>query len=163
MPILKRALKKKKKNWSTKCNAVFWTRSWNRKGTWAENLMKSQGSLKFSQRYCICVNFLVLSNGQPWYKRLTLEEAGWRVHSNSLCNFSVSWKLLLVAESCPSLPNSMDCSLPGSSVQGILQARILEWVSISFSRGSSQPRDRIWVSFLVGGFFTTELPGKFQV
>ena len=39
------------------------------------------------------------------------------------------------------LENSMDCSLPGSSVYGIFQARLLEWVAISFSRGSSQPRD----------------------
>ena len=49
---------------------------------------------------------------------------------------------------------------PGSSVHGIFQVRILEWVAISFSRGSSQPRDWTWVSCLVGGFFTTELPGK---
>ena len=44
----------------------------------------------------------------------------------------------------------MDCSLPGSSVHGIFQARILEWVAISFSRWSSQPRDRTWVSRVVG-------------
>ena len=48
----------------------------------------------------------------------------------------------------------IDCSLPGSSVHGILQARILEWVAISFSRGSSQPRDQIQVSLIVGRFFT---------
>ena len=42
-----------------------------------------------------------------------------------------------VAQSCPTLCDSVDCSLPGSSIQGILQARILEWVAISFSRGSS--------------------------
>ena len=48
----------------------------------------------------------------------------------------------------------MDCSLPGSSVHGILQARILEWVAMPFSRGSSQPRDRTWVSHTTGGFFT---------
>ena len=51
-----------------------------------------------------------------------------------------------VAESCPTLCDPVDCSLPGSSVHGILQARILEWVTISFSRGSSQPRDRTQVS-----------------
>ena len=45
-------------------------------------------------------------------------------------------------QSCPALCGPMDYSLPGSSVHGILQARILEWVAISFSRGSSQPRDR---------------------
>ena len=44
----------------------------------------------------------------------------------------------------------MDCSLAGSSVHGILQARILEWVAIFFSRGSSRPRDRTWVSHIAG-------------
>ena len=43
----------------------------------------------------------------------------------------------LVAKSCPTLCNPMDCSLTDSSVHGVLQARILEWVAISFSRGSS--------------------------
>ena len=47
----------------------------------------------------------------------------------------------------------MDCSLPGSSLQGILQARVLEWVAISFSRGSSQPRDRTQVSLIPGRRF----------
>ena len=47
----------------------------------------------------------------------------------------------------------MDCSLLGFSIHGILQARILEWVTISFSRGSSQPRDRTWVSCIGGRRF----------
>ena len=46
----------------------------------------------------------------------------------------------LVTQSYPTLCNPMDCSSPGSSIHGILQARILEWVAISFSRGSSRPR-----------------------
>ena len=46
-----------------------------------------------------------------------------------------------VAQSCPTLCYPMDCSLPGSSVHGIFQATVLEWIAISFSRGSSQPRD----------------------
>ena len=49
-------------------------------------------------------------------------------------------------QSCPTLCDPMECSLPGSSVRGILQARILEWVTISFSRGTSQPRDQTHVS-----------------
>ena len=49
----------------------------------------------------------------------------------------------------------MDCSLLGSSVHGILQARILKRVAISFSRGSTQPRDWTWVSCVAGRFFTT--------
>jgi len=47
----------------------------------------------------------------------------------------------------------MDCSLSGSSVHGILQVRILEWVAVPFSRGSSQPRDQTQVSCIAGGFF----------
>ena len=46
-----------------------------------------------------------------------------------------------VVQSCPTLCDPVDCSLPGFSIHGILQARILEWVTISFSRGSSRPRD----------------------
>ena len=48
-----------------------------------------------------------------------------------------------VAQSFPTVCDPMDCSLQGSSVRGIFQARVLEWVAISFSRGSSRPRDRI--------------------
>ena len=58
--------------------------------------------------------------------------------------------------------NPMDCSLPGSSVPGILQARILEWFAVSFSRESSQPRGPTcvsWSSCIADGFFTTEQLG----
>ena len=58
-----------------------------------------------------------------------------------------------VTQSCPTLFDPMDCSLPGSSVHGILQARILEWVAISFSRGSSWPRDQAQVSHIAGRRF----------
>ena len=53
-----------------------------------------------------------------------------------------------------SLYDPMDCSPPSSSIHGILQARVLEWIAIPFSRGSSQPRDRTQVSCIAGGFFT---------
>ena len=59
-----------------------------------------------------------------------------------------------VAQSCPTLCDPMDCSPPGSLVHGIFQAWILEWVAISFSRGSSRPRDQTWVSCIVGRRFT---------
>ena len=59
-----------------------------------------------------------------------------------------------VGQLCPALCNLMDCSLPGSSVHGIFQARILEWVAIPFSRASSQPRDWTQVSCIAGRFFT---------
>ena len=59
-----------------------------------------------------------------------------------------------VAQLCPTLCNPMDYSLPGSSVHGIFQARVLEWVAISFSRVSSRPRDRTQVSRSTGRRFT---------
>ena len=65
---------------------------------------------------------------------------------NALCCF--------VTQLCATLCDPMDCSLPGSSVHGILQARILEWVTIPFSRGSSQLRDQTQVSCIAGRFFT---------
>ena len=73
---------------------------------------------------------------------------------------SFSWVLLevkvLVAQPCPVLCNLMDCSTPGSSVHGILQARILEWVAIHFSTVSSQPKSpALWVCSLL-----SEPPGK---
>ena len=64
-----------------------------------------------------------------------------------------------VAQLCPTLSDPMGCSQPGSSVHGILQARILEWVAIPFSRVSSQLKDQTQVSCIAGGFF---LPSKPQ-
>ena len=61
---------------------------------------------------------------------------------------------VLVVQSCPTLGNPMDCSPPGSPVHGILQARILEWVAISISRGSSWPRDWAQVCCIADRFFT---------
>ena len=61
---------------------------------------------------------------------------------------------MFVAQLCLTLCNPMACSAPGSSVHGILQARTLEWVAISSSRGSSQPRDRTQVCCIAGRFFT---------
>ena len=55
-------------------------------------------------------------------------------------------------QSCPTLCDPMDCSPPGSSVHGTLQARILEWVATPSSRGSTQPRDQSCISCIAGGF-----------
>ena len=63
------------------------------------------------------------------------------------------WKVL-VSQSCPTLCNPMDYCPSGSSVYGILQATILEWVVILFSRGSSQSRDQMQISCTVGRLFT---------
>ena len=70
---------------------------------------------------------------------------------------------MLVTQSCLTLWDHMDCSLPGSSVHGFPQARVLEWVAISSSRGSSRPRDRTHVSCIAGGFFNSEPQGKHPI
>ena len=73
----------------------------------------------------------------------------WNVRANSmLSHFSCVW-----------FCDPMDCSPPGSSVHGILWARILEWVAMPSSRGSSQPRDWTWVSYMTGSL-PSEPPEK---
>ena len=71
--------------------------------------------------------------------------------------------IFFLNNSCPTLCDSMDCSLPVSYVHRISQARILEWVAISFSRRSSWPTDQIWVSCISGRFFTSEPVGKLMI
>ena len=73
--------------------------------------------------------------------------------SNHIWMWELDLKKSKVAQSCPTLCNPMDYSPPGSSVHGILQTRILEWVAISFSRGSSWPRDRTQVFHIAGRRF----------
>ena len=74
---------------------------------------------------------------------------------------SLMWTLKCVSRSVLSDSlDPMDCSLPGSSVHGLLQARILEWVAIPFPRGSSQPRERTPVSCTAGDSLLSEAPGK---
>ena len=63
--------------------------------------------------------------------------------------------LCLVAQSCPTLCTLLECSPPGLSVHGVSQARTLEWVAISFSRGSSWLRNWTRVFCIAGGFFTS--------
>ena len=66
----------------------------------------------------------------------------------SLTSFMLACMLAKSLQSCLTLCEPMDCSLPGSSVHGILQVRILEWVAMPSSRGSSQPRDQSLVSYV---------------
>ena len=78
---------------------------------------------------------------------------------NQTCNIGVVVVvIILVSKSCLTLCDPMDYNPPGSSVHRISQASILEWVAISFSRGSSQPRD--WIHIFWHGFLTTEPPRK---
>ena len=68
---------------------------------------------------------------------------------------------VLIAQSCPTFCDPVDCGPPGSSTHGILQSGILEWVAIPFSRRSSWPRDWTWVFCIAGRFLLSlGLPGK---
>ena len=69
-------------------------------------------------------------------------------------SFQITIAVVLVTQSCPALCDLMGCSPLASSVHGISQARILQWVASSFFRESSQPEDQIQVSHIAGRFFT---------
>ena len=105
----------------------------------------------------------VLGNGHPLqYSCLenSTERGAWKAtvrHTRKVCSWEVTESRARLSDehtrmlsrfSRVGLCDPMDYSLPGSSVHGILQARILEWVKVSFSRGSSQPRNRTQVSLL---------------
>ena len=75
----------------------------------------------------------------------------WNTGNIAVLSLSLEWAL--ITQACPTLCDPLDCNPPGSSVHGILQARILKWVAFPFSRGSSQPRYWIWVSCVTGRFF----------
>ena len=75
----------------------------------------------------------------------------------NMCSICVCAKLL---HSCPTFYHPMDCSPPGSSVHGIFQGRILEWVAMPFSRKSSLPRDWTWVFCIAGRFFALSHQGR---
>ena len=72
--------------------------------------------------------------------------------------YDLSWEIhcvcVLVTQSCPTLCEPLDCIPPGFYVHGILQARILEWIGIPFSRGSSHPRHQTQISCIIARFFT---------
>ena len=93
-----------------------------------------------------------------WWHFFPSEYSFTYIDSKTLCVC-----VCVCVQSCPTLCDFMDCSLPGSSVHGIFLARILEWVAISYSRGSSWPRDQnLHCSAspaLAGEFFTTAPPG----
>ena len=125
----------------------------------------------FSSAYLLSVYFLwwnVVSNLWPIWKvgflcfywilqvlHIVCIEVHYLICKYFLCGLLFIFLVVvgcLVTKLCPT--PAMDCSLPGSSVHGILQAGILEWVSTSLSRGSSRPRDQTQVSCITGRWFT---------
>ena len=107
----------------------------------------------------------MLGVSYSWCRMVTRRSKSWleawkfqSLFPHPNCWFNHQWPMIplkvLVVQSCRTVCDRMDYSVEGSSVHGILQARILKWVVVPFSRGSSQPRDRTWVSCIAGRFFT---------
>ena len=95
-------------------------------------------SSHISRDRAILIQFaLTLSDIVSWSRHMSLD----LVTQGCVCVC-----VCVCAQSCPTPLDPTDCSPPGSSVHGILLARILKWVAISYSRGSSQPKDQTWVS-----------------
>ena len=119
-----------------------------------------------------CASLIFTSHSQnsvTWHYQTGWEAGKWCLYSSdwvSPAGILWHWErrrtdcCCLVAKSCLTLCGPMDCSLPGSFVHGILQARILEWVATPFSSRSFQPRDRTHVFCTVGKVFTTWAPGQ---
>ena len=99
---------------------------------------------------CVCV--LVAQSCPILCDPMDCSLPGSSVHGISLCVWVCG--CMLLAQSCLTFCNPMQCSSPGSSVHGTSRARILKWVTIPFSRGSSQPRDQTQVSHIAGRFST---------
>ena len=96
-------------------------------------------------------SYMIYSYLHKFYLLATLIQL---LNYTTISDMWIASPIVLVTQSCPILCDPMDCSPPDSSVHGILQARILEWVAIPFSRGSSWPRDWTQVSWITGRFFT---------
>ena len=115
--------------------------------------------LGYSQscRSSITINIRTLSSPQrkPYTRYQSLP-----ISSQTSPSVCVCVCVKLVTQLCLTLWDPMDCSPPGSSVHGILQARTLEWVAMPSSRGSSRPRDRTWIFCIAGRFFTVWATGE---
>ena len=92
---------------------------------------------------CVHFPFIFGNNWNFW----VLFKGIYNLGSLKQANHYLAICMCLCPQLCSSLCRPMDCSLPGTSVHGIFQARILEWVAITFFRGSSWPRDWTWVSY----------------
>ena len=100
--------------------------------------------------YSMCRESHLTSRNYLLPEGMQLQTQAWAIYS------------LTGSQSCPAVCNPMDCSPPASSVHGISQARTLEWVAISFSRASSQPRDQTHISCLSCSWILYHLPRSLE-
>ena len=146
-------------------NSIFiWTLGRNRtcqESNWKEKLPRKcefsyLGYIQGTRLALVWITgwfFFLSSSALPLSTMLRMLQFNLIVIMANVLAHSSEW-VSTVAQSCPTLCDPMDCSLPGSSVHGIFQTRILEWVAISFSRRSSRPRDWTQVSYIIGRCFT---------
>ena len=129
-----------------------------------------QGKKKF--KYVFMYWIFILTLGYYHYPILKIRNWGTKgsLQNEWILKFNLQYPrivrcavLCLVAQSCPTLYDPTDCNLPGSSVHGILQARIPEWVAMPFFRGSSWPKGRTQVSCIAGDALPSEPSGKPRV
>ena len=122
--------------------------------TWFQSLVRKMPWRKKPFQYSCLGNPKDRRAGQATvHKELKGAGHDW-VTKYALIYITMKEKKVLVAQSCPTLCDPMDGSPPSSSLHGILQARILKWVMISFCRGSSWPRGQTKVSHIAGRLFT---------
>ena len=144
-------------SWLTRCQALYrWGLYVNRKGLLQGS--HRQYLLKHSRHSIpkVLLFFFCISRGPKNDYFLIENNSDSTSNQFLVCTFkSMKPKIISVCQflSCVRHCDSMDCSPSDSSVCGILQARILEWLVIPFSRGSSLPRNQIQVSCIAGGFF----------
>ena len=121
----------------------WWTDGWMDGWWWLDGIIDSRDmSLSKLQE--------IVKDRKAWLAAVH----GVAKNQTRMSDWTTKWSESEVAQSCLTLWDTMDCSLPGSSIHGIFQARILEWVAISFSRRSFRPRDWTQVSCIVGRCFT---------
>ena len=104
--------------------------------------------------------FILIMSFKLAFSHSSFTHIKWLLSDSSLSAIKEKESESEVAQSCLTPCDPLACSLPGFSVRGIFQARILEWVTISFSRRSSQPRDWTRVSHIVADALPSEPPGK---
>ena len=139
------------------CTTVPWVTQWQK--------LEGELSTNSEQQWALAAECLWSPLLPAEFMVVCLSVSGWyKNHTNVSSMRTRSKHFPCVSaqslQSCPTLWDPMDCSPPGSSVYGILQARILEWIAMPSSRGSSWPKDWTWVCCIAGGFFTTASLGN---
>ena len=136
-----------------RCDGLSFTIKWQQKSIAVDQWMQKLLAKNVTSKW-IKAKFIDFRQSDVMCLCFFLEHSGFTMLFASTVERRASATLCSVVQSRPTLCHPKDCSPPGSSVHGILQARILGWVVMPSSRGSSRPRDRTQVTRTGGRFFT---------